>query len=206
MQLSCIIAERTIHLSSSNRWAEFWPEPMKCLVDMLNNAHWLRNIDIYNKTTICFTNQYIVLSYWTILIPIELLNPHITTKKKQTNKQTNIWKLDLGQQTAFHQQLSQYMKTSPKKYKDDYKCKSSAVVKCLTSSGQTLWSKQWPYVAKKHLFFINIYHHIYYICFIGFIKICLLLRVWTIETSTISCHYIIIFLKIYSTPTVLKIP
>ena len=38
-QLSRVIAERTIHLSSSNGWAEFWPEPMKFLFDMLNHAH-----------------------------------------------------------------------------------------------------------------------------------------------------------------------
>ena len=38
-QLPCVIAERAIHLSSSNGWAEFWPEPIKFLVDMLNYAH-----------------------------------------------------------------------------------------------------------------------------------------------------------------------
>ena len=27
---------------SSNRWAEFWTEPVKFLVDMLSHAHWLR--------------------------------------------------------------------------------------------------------------------------------------------------------------------
>ena len=37
-----VIAEPAIHLSSSNGWVEFWPEPMKFLVDMLNHAHWLR--------------------------------------------------------------------------------------------------------------------------------------------------------------------
>ena len=38
-QLPRIIAECTIHLLSSNGWAEFWPEPMKFLVDMLNRVH-----------------------------------------------------------------------------------------------------------------------------------------------------------------------
>ena len=33
-------AERAIHLMSSNGWAEFWPEPMIFLVDMLNHAHY----------------------------------------------------------------------------------------------------------------------------------------------------------------------
>ena len=41
-QLPRVIAERVIHLSSYNWWLEFWPEPMKFLVDMLNHAHWLR--------------------------------------------------------------------------------------------------------------------------------------------------------------------
>ena len=35
------IAERAIHLLSSNGWAELWPEPMKFLVDILNYTHWL---------------------------------------------------------------------------------------------------------------------------------------------------------------------
>ena len=38
MKLPRVIAERTIYLSSSNRWAEFWPEPMEFVVDMLNNG------------------------------------------------------------------------------------------------------------------------------------------------------------------------
>ena len=38
-QLLRVIFEHAIHLSSSNGWAEFWPEPMKFLVDMLNHAH-----------------------------------------------------------------------------------------------------------------------------------------------------------------------
>ena len=40
-QLLCVIAERAIHISSHNGWAEFWPEPIKFLVDMLNHTHWL---------------------------------------------------------------------------------------------------------------------------------------------------------------------
>ena len=40
--LPCVIAERAIHLSYSNGWVEFWPEPMKFLVEMLNHAHRLR--------------------------------------------------------------------------------------------------------------------------------------------------------------------
>ena len=32
---------------SSNGWAEFLPEPMKFLIDMLNHTHWLRIV--YNK-------------------------------------------------------------------------------------------------------------------------------------------------------------
>ena len=34
-----VFAERAIHLSSSNGWTEFWPEPIKFLVDMPNHAH-----------------------------------------------------------------------------------------------------------------------------------------------------------------------
>ena len=34
-----VIAERAINLLSSNEWAEFWPEPKKFLVDMLNHAY-----------------------------------------------------------------------------------------------------------------------------------------------------------------------
>ena len=47
-QLPRIIAEPTIHPSSSNGWAEFWPEQIKFLVDMLKHAHWLRTwIDMF---------------------------------------------------------------------------------------------------------------------------------------------------------------
>ena len=38
-QLPRVIAERAIHLSSSNGWAEFWPEPMKFLADIIKHAH-----------------------------------------------------------------------------------------------------------------------------------------------------------------------
>ena len=38
-RLSRVIAERAIHLSSSNGWAEFLVEPMKFVVDILNHAH-----------------------------------------------------------------------------------------------------------------------------------------------------------------------
>ena len=38
----------------SNGWAEFWPEPMKFLVDMLNHAHWLR---ISNHTKLSPADQ-----------------------------------------------------------------------------------------------------------------------------------------------------
>ena len=38
-QLPHLIAERTIHLLFHNGWAEFWPEPIKFLVDMLNHTH-----------------------------------------------------------------------------------------------------------------------------------------------------------------------
>ena len=34
MQLPHIIAERAIHLLSSNGWAELWPQPIKFLVDI----------------------------------------------------------------------------------------------------------------------------------------------------------------------------
>ena len=37
-----VIAEHAIRLSSSNGWGEFWPEPIKFLVDMPNHVHWLR--------------------------------------------------------------------------------------------------------------------------------------------------------------------
>ena len=52
-QLPHVIAEYAIHLSSSNGWAEFWPEPMKFLVNMLNHVVWLRIfylfISVHNK-------------------------------------------------------------------------------------------------------------------------------------------------------------
>ena len=38
-QLPLKIAEHGIHLSSRNGWAEFWPKPMKFLIDMPNHAH-----------------------------------------------------------------------------------------------------------------------------------------------------------------------
>ena len=41
-QLARVIAERTIHHGLVVGWAEFWLEPMKFLVDMLNHAYWLR--------------------------------------------------------------------------------------------------------------------------------------------------------------------
>ena len=49
-QLTHVFAECTIHLSSSNGWVKFWPEPMKFLVDILNHAHWLRILSWNNDT------------------------------------------------------------------------------------------------------------------------------------------------------------
>ena len=59
-------AERSIHLSCYNGWGEFWPEPMKFLVDMLNHTHWLRimyNVfpreDRYDSLRICVGEEMV---------------------------------------------------------------------------------------------------------------------------------------------------
>ena len=63
-QLPLVIAERAaIHLSSSNGFAEFWPEPIKFLVDMLNYARWLRILK-NSKTNIPFLLFNLYFSPW----------------------------------------------------------------------------------------------------------------------------------------------
>ena len=51
-------SKRAIHLASSIGWAEFWPKPMKFLVDMSNHAHWLKIVILT-----CVRSQHNICRY-----------------------------------------------------------------------------------------------------------------------------------------------
>ena len=62
-QLPRVIAERVIHHVIVNGWVEFWSEPMKLLVDKLNQAYWLRILHNWNCQLL-----RIVLNYFGLLL------------------------------------------------------------------------------------------------------------------------------------------